>query len=447
MLHRNLQSALIDWHQKPGRKPLLLKGVRQVGKTYLLKHFGEQYFPNSYYINFENDLHLHKLFDQNLDPTRILRELSFEFGQDIDVNHDFLIFDEIQACPPALTSLKYFNEQCPQLALGAAGSLLGVHLNQNAFPVGKVDMLTLHPLSFVEFLQAADLQPLLDLLSNHDWLTPLPQIAHQRLWQHWKTYLVVGGMPEVMASYLAYKQTPVASMQAVRVKQNELIRAYNADVAKHAGKENAMHIARVWEHVAIQLSSTKNEQADRFRFKDVVPGADRYQRLVGAIDWLGAADLIIKIPIAHTVELPLKAHTKESLFKLFYGDVGLLGARCGLPPDVILQDEYGGYKGYFAENFVAQALQSNDIHDLSQLYSWQDKKAEVEFLQTTNQGIIPIEVKSGTNVGARSLEKLCQRYNPSYAVILSANNISYDSDKNIKHYPLYLAELQPWLFD
>ncbi len=444
-MQRKLLTALVKWQTKPNRKPLLLKGVRQVGKTYLLKQFGEDNFPNYYYINFESDLHLHKIFEKNLDPKRILTELSFNFGKDINIEQDFLIFDEIQACPAALTSLKYFHENCPKLALAAAGSLLGVHLHSHSFPVGKVDMLKLHPMNFTEWLEAHQQDQLIHLLKQHDYNTALPELAHQQLWQLWKLYITIGGMPEVVKTFLNKQNNPIAALQEVRIKQHEIIVAYNSDIAKHAGKVNAMHIARVWRSAAIQLASTQNDMADRFRFKDVIPGIDRYQRLAGAIDWLDAADLIIKVPIAYTIEQPLKAYAKESLFKLLYSDVGLLGARCEISPETIMQDNYGGYKGYIAENFVAQALYSNDLHDMNTIFSWQEHRAEIEFLQTTDSGIIPIEVKAGTNTRAKSLEKLINKYHPNYSVILSANNISHDNDNKIYKFPLYLASLQPWL--
>lgn len=445
MLRRSLFTALKQWQHKQNRKPLLVKGVRQVGKTFLLQHFGKTCFKSCHSINFENDTHLHHIFERNLDPARIITELSFELEQDIDLQNDLLIFDEIQACPPALTSLKYFNEETPELAIAAAGSLLGVHMSQGSFPVGKVDHLQLQPLNFIELLHALEQEQLLDLLDQHNYQHALPETAHQKLLALWRLYMVTGGMPEVIQQYILQQDHPVQAMHEVRIKQHELISAYNSDIAKHAGKVNAMHIARVWEYAAIQLASNQHQGAERFRFKDVVPGIDRYQRLAGAIDWLDTADLIIKIPVAHSVQLPLKAYSKESLFKIFYHDVGLLGARCDLPTNLILDNNYGGFKGYMAENFVAQALLSDDAHNMMQLFSWQEQKAEVEFLQTSELGIIPIEVKAGNNTKAKSLEKLCQKYQPTLAVILSANNIAQDKSRQLYQYPLYLASLKPWL--
>jgi len=286
---------------------------------------------------------------------------------------------------------------------------------------------------------------LLKLLLNHDWRTALPEVAHQQLFALWQMYLVIGGMPEIINQYLINKDKIIHAMEQVRIKQVELIQAYHSDIAKHAGKVNAMHISRTWEQAAIQLSRTQDETAQRFRFNEVIPGIDRYQRLAGAIDWLNAANLIIKIPLVNNAELPLKANSKESLFKLMYLDVGLLGTRCELLPNDILQQKQGGFKGYMAENFVAQEFAATDIHNMRQLYSWQDYKAELEFLENTELGIIPIEVKAGVNTKAKSLEKYQQKYQPNKSIVLSANNISHDNDKHIEYYPIYLAGLKPWL--
>lgn len=440
-MKRKLISNLLNWKEKKGRKPLLLMGVRQVGKTHLLKTFGQEAFSAVHYINFESDATVRSLFERDLDPQRIITELELYLHITIDKRHSVLIFDEIQACPPALTSLKYFNEQLPELALCAAGSLLGVHLNDTSFPVGQVDMLDLHPMDFFEFLAALDEQQLLVLIDEHGLTSSLPDIAHQQLWRLWKYYLIVGGLPEVVALFVQMRTNLVGAFIAVRDKQAELVKAYHADIAKHAGKVNAMHIARVWEHVGIQLSETQDTNAKRFYFKGVVPGIDRYDRLASAIDWLTAANLIIKVPVVAKVQQPLKAYTKASFFKLFIFDVGILGAMIELAPEIINQYEYGHYKGYFAENFVAQALQ---LDREKTLYSWQSQKSEVEFLKQYRGHIIPLEVKAGQSVKAKSLQKYRDQYAPIASVILSGKTLYFDAKTGAHQYPIYLASRLPW---
>lgn len=439
-MKRALISALKNWRNKPKRKPLLLMGVRQVGKTYLLQAFGQSAFSNVHYLNFESDREIKSAFDKSLDPARLVREIEFYLGQSINLDTDLLILDEIQACPLALTSLKYFNEKMPKLAVTAAGSLLGLHLNETSFPVGQVDMLHLSPLSFKEFLAGTDQQQLLDLLNQHDFKTALPESAHSRLWDAWKCYLITGGLPEVVQEFADRQESMFDAFHHVRLKQKELIKAYYADIAKHSGKTNAMHITRVWEQVGVQLSTTHDGNATRFKFKDLLPGVDRYQRLANVIDWLVSAHLVIKVPLVNNAGLPLKAYTKESFFKLFYFDVGILGAIMDLSPTEIWQYDYGSYKGYFAENFVAQALQSSSN---AEVYSWQEGKHEVEFLKQVDGAALPIEVKSGTVTRAKSLQKFIEKYAPPSAIVLSGKNIAFNDDGIQKHFPIYLADELP----
>jgi hypothetical protein len=245
-----------------------------------------------------------------------LRDLSFLLDQPIDVKNDLLIFDEIQACPAALTSLKYFAEQLPELAVCCAGSLLGLHLADVSFPVGKVDLLHMHPMCFAEFLAAQDDLKSLTFLNNCTVKSSISNIIHEHLWQQFKNYLIVGGLPEVVSVFLENKENLHTALTRTREKQNELIYGYYADIAKHSGKVNAMHIARVWQAIPNQLAQSQDGSAKRFQFKGVVPGIDRYQRLASVFDWLSAAELIIKVPIIEQVELPLMAYTQESQFKV-----------------------------------------------------------------------------------------------------------------------------------
>lgn len=435
-MKRNFIEKLICWQQSKSRKPLIVKGVRQVGKTYIISEFGNNHFPKMHYVNFEQNARFSTIFEHDFNPQRIVDVLSFVLDSVININDDLLFFDEIQACPRAVTSLKYFCEQMPQLAICAAGSLLGVHLAPEPFPVGKVDMLHLFPMSFIEFLEAIDDTKSVSFIKNIDRKTRISEIVHAHLWQQMKLYFIVGGLPEAVQTFKDNKDNLYNALQLVREKQKNLIVAYDADIAKHSGKINAMHISRVWHSVPAQLAREQDVSSSRFRFKDVVPGIERYSGLVGAIDWLVAAGLIFKVPIVNMAELPFNAYTKENIFKLYMADVGLLGALSDLNPKTILDYDYGTYKGYFAENFVAQELICSRNVDL---YSWQQNRAEIEFLLDIEGDVIPIEVKSGNITRAKSLTIYVDKYRPKYSAIMSGKSFYVDEQHARHYYPLYLA--------
>jgi predicted AAA+ superfamily ATPase len=436
-MKRNLMSDLNSWKAKKHRKPLILKGVRQTGKTYLLEQFGRESFPRHHVINFEKQERARTLFEADLSPHHIIDELQFFLRNKIDVRADLLIFDEIQSCPRALTSLKYFCEDMPEMALCSAGSLLGLRLNDGSFPVGKVDMLHLFPMTFSEFLRGIGDDILADHLANiHADSTP-SSVAHEKLWQRLKHYFITGGLPEVVTTFAEQKDSVYAAMKSVRAKQDELINAYYADIAKHSGKVNAMHIDRTWRAIPAQLSSAVDSSPNRFKFRGVIPGVSRYTQLVHVIDWLDAAELIIKLPIVETAQQPLMAYVKENSFKLLVFDVGILGAMSGLDPKTILDYDYGTYKGYFAENFVAQQLVASGH---SKIVIWQEDRSEVEFLIQEEGEIFPVEVKSGSVTRAKSLQKYVDKYKPAKSFILSANNMKIDLNNRLYHLPLYLAE-------
>jgi len=435
-MRRTYLDKLIDWKSKSDRKPLILKGVRQVGKTYLLQHFGKEYFPISHYLNFEKDSRLLKIFEQDLDPKRIISEIELYLSRKINIREDLVIFDEIQVCPRALTSLKYFQEEMPELALTSAGSLLGIYLGPVSFPVGKVDTLTLHPMSFEEFLLAIDEKMASDFLSQVTIETKIPEILHDILWEKLKLYFIVGGLPEVVSTFCSNPSSLYEALEKVRSKQVDIINAYYADIAKHSGKENAMHIERIFRAITIQLAQEQDGNAKKFSFKGVIPGVDRYSRLAGPIDWLQACGLIIKVPICHSAQLPLSAYTKENTFKLYIFDVGILGAMSNLAPKVIYDYDYGSFKGYFAENFIAQEFLYAGARTL---YGWSEKNSELEFLQEVEGAIIPIEVKSGWVTQAKSLKVFRERYHPPYSFIFSAKNLSVSDSKELVRCPHYLA--------
>jgi predicted AAA+ superfamily ATPase len=405
-----------------------------VGKTYLLKAFGTDNFSRCHYVNFEEDERLGRIFDRDLKPERILDALQFYLDRPIDRHADMAIFDEIQRCPRALTSLKYFSENMPELALCAAGSLLGVGLNMESFPVGKVTFLDLHPLTFDEFLSGIGKERLANLIREHDLHEPIPEIIHDQLWEWWKRFLVVGGLPEVVNRFGERQENLFEAMQHVRKTQRDLLDAYTADIAKHSGKANALHIERLWRNVPEQLVQAGNGSSAKFKLRGAIPGIRGYERLSTPLDWLDAADLVIRIPIVEAVGIPLSAYSKENRFKLYFFDTGLLGAISGIAPSVFLDYGFGSYQGYIAENYVAQELRS---HDVNPLYCWQGRTAEVEFLLEKDSDVVPVEVKSGNVTQSKSLKVYADRYQPKCAYVLSGNNISQRGFRT--HLPIYLA--------
>lgn len=435
-MRRDIWNQLIAWKKKKDRKPLVLKGARQVGKTYILRAFGKEHFSRAHYLNFEKYKQLDKIFQGDLIPKNILQDLGLYLGTSIDKENDLMIFDEIQNVPRALTSLKYFQEEIPELAICSAGSLLGVQMSDESFPVGKVEFLHMFPMSFEEFLRGAGNNELFEFLRGRKEPESIPDIVHGRLWEQLKIYFIVGGLPEIVKTFAEYKSDLFIALEKVREKQNNLLLTYIADIAKHSGKQNAMHIERLWRNVPAQLAREQDGSAGKFRFKGVIPGIKRYSQLAGSIDWLVSAGLIVKAHIVNSGQLPFSAHIAENTFKLYVFDVGLLGALSELPFKSIIDYGYGSYKGYFAENFAAQEFICSGVRGL---YCWKERTAEVEFLREINGDVLPVEIKSGWVTQAKSIKVFAQKYHPRCRVILSANNLSLDSSNKVYRYPLYLA--------
>jgi hypothetical protein len=433
-MKRTVTDLLNRWNTSANRKPLILRGARQVGKTYILKEFGGVAFPCYHYVNFEKDERLGRIFEQDLKPDRILDELQFYLDRPIDRHLDLVILDEIQRSPRALTSLKYFSEEMPEMALCAAGSLLGVALHPDSFPVGKVQFLDMYPLSFDEFLDGVGKERLAELVRKHDLTQPLPETAHEELWGLWKRYLVVGGLPEAVNHYRELQGNLYEAVQAIRKAQMDLLEAYLADMAKHSGKSNALHIEKLWRNVPAQLARAQNGSAAKFKLREGIPGIRGYERLSAPLDWLECANLLIRTPIIDAVGVPLSRYVRENRFKLYFFDVGLLGAASGIAPATFLNYDFGSYQGYVAENFVAQELRAAGDKTL---FCWQGRTAEVEFLLEREGEVVPVEVKSGWVTQSKSLKVYTERYSPPRVYILSANNISR---KNIVRYlPIYAA--------
>jgi len=435
-MKRTIDGKLDVWRRKPDRKPLLLQGARQVGKTFSLHEFGRAQFPRYHYINFEEKAQFSRLFDGDLDPFRIVQDLAILQNAPVNRGTDLLVLDEIQQCPRVLTSLKYFSEKMPELAVCAAGSLLGVHYGEGSFPVGKVDELRMAPLTFEEFLMAGGNAMLHDAFAAIREIAPLSAALHAALWNEFKLYLVTGGLPAVVAAFMRNRGDLFAAFQEVRALQSRLVSDYVADMAKHCGKQNAMHLERLWRNIPAQIGRDQSGSAPKFVFKDVIPGIKGYERLAGVIDWLQAAGLIIRLPIANSGLLPFPAYEKENFFKLFVFDVGILGALGQLPVKSVLDYDYGTYKGFYAENFVAQEFRA---HERDNLACWREGRAEIEFLCEVNGAVIPVEVKSGWVTQAKSLRVFADKYQPPYSVMLSGHNLGADPKSRRQRYPLYLA--------
>lgn len=437
MLHRSALKSLESWARAARRKPLVLLGARQVGKTFLIKHFGKKNFRVAHYFNFEERSDLAKLFEQDLTPQRIVQELEIKFDCTVRPGTDLLIFDEIQECPRALTSLKYFSEKFPELAVCAAGSLLGLELNSSSFPVGNVHLLDLYPMSFAEFVEAVAGSRLLGAFTSQLDPEAFSDAAHDELWKFLKLYFICGGMPSNVSLLAEKSATHVELLSLLRTQQQQLVRNYLADMAKHCGKVSAMHIERVFRAIPTQLAQAQDASTQRFKFSGVVPGISQYSRLASVFDWLTKAGLAIKVPVIEKPLAPLLAQAKESRMKVFPLDIGLLGAMAGIEPSQINSFEFGTYKGFFAECFVAQELRAKGTEAL---YSWQEGEAEIEFVIEHGGAAIPLEVKSGKNTRSRSLQSYLKRYSPPSSFILSAKRLTKTRDAGTPHMlPLYLA--------
>ena len=340
-MKRDVIIKLQSWFNDPSRKPLILKGPRQVGKTFIINEFGKNHFEKLHSFNFEENKALHSIFEKDLDPKRIIEELSYVNQVPINLEKDLVFFDEIQECPKALTALKYFCENNPKLAIISAGSLLGIKLSEESFPVGKVDFLDLYPMSFREFLVANENEMLVEAYDKADTDNSISDIAHQKLWMELLNYYVTGGMPQIVQTYINKRSNKVEAFQEVRRLQNILIDSFNKDFAKHSGKNNSIHIVSVFENIPMQLAAEVDGSTQRYRFSQVISGKKSFNQLQGPIDWLLNAGLIIKINICNRAEVPLKAFCKNNIFKLFIFDIGLLGAMLELPVQSILKQDYG----------------------------------------------------------------------------------------------------------
>jgi predicted AAA+ superfamily ATPase len=428
-MKRDIYKLLEEWKASPRRKPLILNGARQVGKTYALKHFGKTSYEQTVVLNFEKDEKLADYFKDSLDPKKLLKILEIHMGVDIKPHTTLLVFDEIQQCPNALNSLKYFCEEAGEYHVAAAGSLLGVKLakgKSKGFPVGKVNFLHLYPLNFFEFLSATNNERLRTLLEECETFKPLPAPLHDKLIDLLKLYYFIGGMPEAVAEYVKTE-----NLNTVREVQLEILSAYERDFSKHAPLNQIMKITTVWQQVHRQLS----KENKKFIFSAIRQSA-RGRDYEEAIQWLCDAGLIHKSYLAETPKFPLSAYADTNTFKIFLLDVGLLGAQSNLSPQIIIDGNqlFTEFKGSLTENFIAQELTAVKQ---SKLYYWTSMgTAEVDFLVEGDHHIFPLEVKAGTNQKKKSLIAYGAKYESSILTRTTLMNLKHDGA--IYNFPLYM---------
>ena len=427
-MYRIAIEKLYKWKNSKRRKPLIIEGARQVGKTWLMKEFGKQAYADTVYINFDSNSRMADLFSSDLDTDRLILGLELYAGRKINPENTLLIFDEVQEVPRALASLKYFYENAPQYHIVCAGSLLGIALHQGtSFPVGKVDFLKLYPLSFSEFLMATGNERFAELLKKQDYemITSFKQTYIDAL----KYYYFVGGMPEAVQSFAESKD-----FNEVRAIQKRILAAYEQDFSKHAPNEIVPKIRMLWNSIPSQLA----RENKKFIYGLVREGG-RAREYETAIMWLSDCGLVHKVSRVNAAGIPLKAYEDLKAFKLFIVDVGLLGCMTGLRQRTLLDgdDLFVEFKGALTEQYVCQQLKT--IEDLGVYYYTNDRgSCEIDFVVDTGEQIVPIEVKAETNLRAKSLKTYRERFDPELSVRTSMAD--YKKEDWLLNLPLYAIE-------
>jgi len=433
-IKRSILKKLKAWKESPGRKPLILQGSRQVGKTWLLKHFGKTYFEHLAYFNFDKQQELKQFFTVTKDPRRIIEYLSLVSGVPIRPETTLIVLDEIQECNEALNSLKYFNEELPGYVIACAGSLLGVALSRGAsFPVGKVDFLQVYPVSFIEFLEAADTQ-LFNFLETINTIEPIPDLFFSRLTEKLKMYYISGGMPEAVLTLLGEFHVEKTD----EVLQN-IINSYKLDFSKHIDNKDIVRIIQVWESLPSQLS----RENKKFLFQTIKNGA-RAREYEDALQWLINAGICYKIYNSQKPGLPLSAYDDLSAFKMYLIDTGLLRRMALLDPSVLVIGTrlFSEFKGALTENYILNSL----IREFEgQPRYWKSENlAEVDFILQLKNKIIPIEVKSDENIRSKSLIYYRKNYQPEISIRYSLKNLKFDN--GLLNIPLFMADYTKKLF-
>ncbi len=423
-MRRNAIQELVTWKSSEDRKPMVLKGARQVGKTWLMKEFGQNYYDSYVYFNFDEEDELKSIFEANKNPQRIIELLSLIAGEKILQGKTLIIFDEIQECPEALNTLKYFKEKANEYHVIAAGSLLGTLLAQpKSYPVGMVNLLDIYPLTFDEFLEATD-ESLYAYYSSIQKEQPIEEIFHSRLLEAYNYYLIIGGMPECVSSWIAHKD-PAKISQI----QKELIEVYENDFSKHNGKVNSGRILMVFRSIVAQLAKSN----EKFMYGAVREGG-RARDFEEAIEWLVSAGMLNRVYNVSKMEHPLAAFDKLDQFKLFVFDTGLLKHMAGIDNSAILLKTDYQFKGPLTENYVLQQLRGQ--FEVEPRY-YSDKNSEIDFLIQCGTEIIPVEAKGGEDKSAPSFKKYIADRHPEHALRYSKRG--YRKDGAITNLPLYLA--------
>jgi uncharacterized protein len=425
-MERKIENKILKWKNSSKRMPLIIKGARQIGKTYTALMIGKKYYKNTVYFNMEDSQELVSIFEKDFDIERIITELSIRSGESIFKNETLIIFDEIQACERALLSLKYFCEKAPEYHIIAAGSLLGVALNREkySFPVGKVDMITMYPMDFEEFLWALNQHDLADAIREHYQSNEMFSL-HDTAMMYYKTYLLVGGMPRAVLDYIETKD-----YNFVTASQKSLNDSYIADMAKYATPNETTRIMNAYNSIPAQLS----KENKKFQYKVIKSGARAYEYET-PIEWLNASGVINKCVKVREGKMPLSVFVENESFKIYMADTGILCSKFSIPAKMILTETnaFDGFKGALTENYVAAALKTNGYD----LYYWEaNGKAELDFvIQSAEGDIIPVEVKAADNVRAKSLGVFMKKYDIQKAIRISSKNFGFEN--NIKSVPLY----------
>ena len=431
-MERDIMEQLVEWKDAEDRKPLLLTGVRQCGKTYVCKQFGERYFEDTAYFYFEGNKNLASVFEHDFDVERIIDELGNVIrGKEIIPGKTLVIFDEIQACSNAITSLKYFCENKRELHIICAGSLLGVAIKRDnvSFPVGKVDRLQMYPLSFSEFLCADGGEKLYAGIEKYDISRELPELYTSNLEKALKYYYIVGGMPEVVDTWVK-----THNFEKIEKLQDNILQDYSSDFAKHAPKTDIPKLGWIWDSIPKQLAKDNN----KFVFSHVKQGK-RSSELEDALEWLVDSGLVHKLELVSHPELPLSFCADATFFKVYLSDVGLLRRKSGVSHKTILEDSdlYKNFKGAFTENYVLNELIKQGIHP----YFWRSgNTAELDFLFEAEDSIIPVEAKAEIHTRAKSYKQFCKKYMPKIGFKFSMKNVGDNDVEGTKTFsvPLYL---------
>ena len=426
-MRRFIIEKLIEWKNSKYRKPLILKGARQIGKTYILKKFGEENYEGVAYFNFDYDEDLYNLFNNTKDPKRILEQLAFIYGKAIVPEKTLIIFDEIQECPNALNSLKYFQEEASQYHIACAGSLLGIRLSHTSFPVGKVDFLDMYPMTFSEFLIADNCENLVEYMKSIKSIETIPDIFFNQLEEKLKAYFIIGGMPEAVDVWTKEKD-----MKLVNNAQDNILKAYESDFSKHTSNFEANKISLIWNSIPSQLA----KENKKFLYQVVKEGA-RAREYENALNWLNDANLIYKVYNVSKTDFPLKAYNDLSSFKIYMNDVGLLRKMADLDSNIVAKGDrlFEEFKGAFTENYVLCAL--NTVFDSVPNYFTFDRY-EIDFVNQYKNKIIPIEIKANKSTNNTSLTKYNDKFNNDFSIRFSMNNLVKDG--KIINVPLFLIE-------